>query len=151
MKLENQVTSIKISNDLHAKCIRYKSKYVWVYWKVKKTWVLGEKRDGQFLLNAIPAYTLSELGEIIPFGYLSAQDVIKIANNEWVVKIDKSKKKFDTEVDARAYYLILLLRKGVLQPDIKNTVIVTSKLVASGQETPDPNGDNLSNRTIIES
>ena len=151
MKLENQVTSVKISNDLYQQCIRCKSKYVWVFWKVKKTWVLGERKEGQFLLNSIPAYTLSELGEMIPFGYLSAQDVVKISNTEWVVRIDKSKKYYDTEVDARASHLITLLKTGEITVFQINGIIVKSKLVASGQETPDPNDDNLANRTTVKS
>lgn len=135
MNLTKQVTSIQISRVLNEKGIRNKSKHVWVFFAIAKKWDLQEKKERHFIPGAIPAYTLSELGEMFPFGDFSMQPVIKISNDCWTVpKNDNRKVSFETEVDARAFYLIRMLEKGEVTVDQINGVTVKSKVVLTAQE-----------------
>jgi hypothetical protein len=135
MNLTKQVTSIQISRVLYDKGIRNKSKHVWVFYAIAKKWDLQEKKERHFIPGAIPAYTLSELGEMFPFGDFSMQPVIKISNDCWTVpKNDNQKVSFETEVDARAFYLIRMVEKGEVSVDQINGVTVKSKVVLTAQE-----------------
>jgi hypothetical protein len=135
MNLTKQVTSIQISRVLNEKGIRNKSKHIWVFFAIAKKWDLQEKKERHFIPGAVPAYTLSELGEMFPFGDFSMQPVIKISNDCWTVpKNDNHKVSFETEVDARAFYLIRMLEKGEVSVDQINGVTVKSKVVLTAQE-----------------
>jgi hypothetical protein len=135
MNLTKQVTSIQISRVLNEKGIRNKSKHIWVFFAIAKKWDLQEKKERHFIPGAVPAYTLSELGEMFPFGDFSMQPVIKISNDCWTVpKNDNHKVSFETEVDARAFYLIRMLEKGDVSVDQINGVTVKSKVVLTAQE-----------------
>lgn len=152
MKLENQVTSIQISRVLFEKGIHQKSKNVWVFYAIAKKWELKEKKDKVFIQGAIPAYSLSELGEMLPMGNFSMQPVIKISNNLWTVpRNDNHKVSFETEVDARAFYIIRMLEKGEITRDQINNVNVKCNLVLSAQYQPESDGNNLSHKTTIQS
>ncbi|MFZ4569732.1 MAG: hypothetical protein ACOYM0_01225 [Bacteroidales bacterium] len=134
------------------KGIHQKSKSVWVFYAIAKKWALKEKKDKVFIPGAIPAYTLSELGEMLPMGNFSMQPVIKISNNLWTVpKNDNQKVSFETEVDARAFYIIRMLEKGEITRDQINGVNAKSNLVLSAQEHPVSDGNNLSHKTTIQS
>lgn len=148
MNLTKQVTSIQISRVLNEKGIRNKSKHVWVFFAIAKKWDLQEKKERHFIPGAIPAYTLSELGEMFPFGDFSMQPVIKISNDCWTVpKNDNQKVSFETEVDARAFYLIRMLEKGDVSVDQINGVPVTSKLVPAAEMVIAKAEPDISNQT----
>lgn len=130
---------------MYDKGIRHKSINIWVFYAIAKKWALKEKKEKLFVPGAIPAYTLSELGEMFPYGSFSMQPVIKINNGLWTVpKNVKSKVSFETEVDARAYHLLRLIETGEVSINQINNVIVKSNPILSGQESPEPNDDNLS-------
>jgi len=130
MKLTNLVTDLKTSKTLYYKGIRRKSNYVWVFYNIAWIWVLKENKGIYFVHGSIPAYTLSELGEMFQFGDFSMQPVIKISNNLWTVpKNDSEKVSFINEVNARAFYLIRLLEQKKVTVDQINGVLTTSKLV----------------------
>jgi hypothetical protein len=100
------------------KGIKCRSKYFWQYHKQSKKYVLKECKTFMLAVTDLPAYNLSELGEMFPFGSFSMQPVIKISSGLWTVpKNDKEKISFDTEVDARAYYLLKLIENGEVTVD----------------------------------
>ena len=60
--------------------------------------------------NLIHAYTIAELGMMIPWGFFQASPVHKMPGGFWQMhKNDGKVKNFATEVEARAWYLIDLI------------------------------------------
>ena len=85
MKPEQQVTSVKVSTELLALGIKKKSQKGWKIWHREKIYH-AELRDYSIMSGMLRAYSLSELGEMIPFGSFSANPVAKIHNGMWVLR-----------------------------------------------------------------
>jgi len=112
MKLNQIVTSPNASRNLYDIGLRRKCIYGWLYHAVTKKYVIKDFGLGKNLLRA---YTLSELGEIIPHGNFNHDPVMKISTGEWLLKSDPHASKWETEVDARAGYLYMLIKTGQLK------------------------------------
>lgn len=111
MNLEKQVTSPNASRHLNDIGLRRKCQFGWLYMAGPKRYVLKNFGLGKNLLRA---YTLSELGDIIPFGHFSTQPVIKISGGLWTLREDADKGGWETQVDALAWYLFKLIKSGEL-------------------------------------
>lgn len=63
--------------------------------------------------QGVPAWSLSEIGQMMPFGFFNQLPVMKFLGGYFKVKIDEEKElTFQTEVEARAHYLIHLIETG---------------------------------------
>ena len=66
----------------------------------------------------ISAYTIYELGEMIPWGFFQQAIVHKMPGGIWQVKLsDENPHTFKTEVEARAAYLLDLLATKQIDVD----------------------------------
>ena len=153
MSITKEVVNPNLSERLHEAGIRAKSLRIWGFYAATREWRLQLRNGNMIFRNAIAAYTLRELGEMIPFCFFSGQPVIKISNNRWEMKwYQGNKMTFETEVDARAAFLLSLLNeKEVTSDQINGIVTVIDSPVLIAQETPDPNGDNLENISEVKS
>ncbi|TSA24366.1 MAG: hypothetical protein D4R67_12025 [Bacteroidetes bacterium] len=117
MKNEFNYTFYDTSRKLHDLGIR---------WKPNKWWrvIHVNSRSRKYLLvdkllpyqQGVPAYSLSELGMIIPFGFFNEIPVVKFLGGYFKLKIEGQKElTFSTEVEARAHYLIYLIESGQAQ------------------------------------
>jgi len=113
MKLENQVTSLKLSKKLKKLGVKQESLFYWVNGKL----FLKDKDD---LVNEhISAFTASELGERLPMELPEDNDYVfetLCLSGSWVVQYNPHlhrKKVFGqvakTEANARAKMLIYLI------------------------------------------
>ncbi len=131
MKLESQVTSLKLSKRL--KTLRVKQESLW-YWVDKYgQWVLVsevyENPEWDFKNKKerknYSAFTPAELGEKLPGGEMSGTE--KTAQNEYICYVGRISSKITghkefkdkTEANARAKMLIYLREKGFID-GIKN-------------------------------
>ena len=114
---EQQVTSPNTSRYLNDIGLRRKSNLGWEYQRIAKKYVLKKFESSKGLLRA---YSLSELGDIIPFGFFSANPVIKIHNGLWTLSTEQDKGAWETQVDAMAWYLFRLVKTKQVTVDQLN-------------------------------
>ena len=115
--------------------VRLKANY---YWKK-----LGTRNDlipqskTQIGIPSIPAYSIGELGEMIPWGFFQALLCQKMPNGVWQVELsDQKLHSYYSEVEARAAYLIDLLESKQLDPDEINHPEKHSAILPSGKVAP---------------
>lgn len=136
MKIEKQVSSPKTSLRLLSKGVKLTSLYGWV--KVSgngKTHFILKKTSSEVIFRGfIHAYTLAELGEMIPWGFFQSSTVGKMPGGIWCAKSTKgSLLMFDSEVEARAMVVIDLLETKsitsdqVNHPDLQNQPVIRPK------------------------
>ena len=123
MKIELQVTSPGTSNVLKNMGVTLKSDYVYRFNPGTKRSVLypavqivpGSK-------NITHAYTIAELGMMIPWGFFQASPVAKFRGGIWTIDLkENGKHNYSYEVEARAYYLIdLIYTKQVDVKEVNN-------------------------------
>lgn len=87
------------------------------WWKLYPTQNKGKRyvlvNKLQPFQKGVPAWSLSEIGQMIPFGFFNQLPVMKFLGGYYKVKIDEKKElTFQTEVEARAHYLIHLIETG---------------------------------------
>ncbi len=129
MKLENGVCALKYSKRLRKLGVKQKSLFWYVVKESSLTkkpvgslWYWKEEFSGQEICSA---FTVAELGEMLPRLYLSSQ-VAKGEKPKWCVfpKIvaderanwgDERIVRANTEANARAKMLIHLLEKGLIK------------------------------------
>lgn len=131
MKLEDQVASLELSKRLKELGVRQESAFYWRQevvnlepeW-VLRTWHTGDERE------EISAFTVAELGEMLPVKVVEAKDDIPMYKKYWEngmrdlhsVGYESPMHKiclqeFDrTEANARSKMLIYLIEKGIVKP-----------------------------------
>lgn len=107
-----QITSPNASRHLNDIGLKRKCQFGWLFHAGTKRYVLKEFGLGRNLLRA---YTLSELGEIIPYGFFNVDPVVKITGGLWILKKEPKNGAWETEVDARAWYLFTMIKTGQLK------------------------------------
>jgi hypothetical protein len=122
MKLELQVTSLELSKRLKELGVKQESVFWWnVLFNSGETELENFQRyktsDGSPCDDSISAFTVAELGEMLPAGYASAhgKDMKWICFCEFKRSGDEGYLKHgDTEADARAQMLIYLLENKLI-------------------------------------
>ncbi len=129
MKLESQVTSLELSKRLHELGIKKKSIFVWEYFNencyavVFIPFAVVPDKFNNYKLY--PAYTVAELGEMLPSS-VASHYWLKIINwNEFDLSYEDDSFNLIAEVqdsneaNARAKMLIYLLENDLLTLEIK--------------------------------
>jgi hypothetical protein len=110
MKKEINYVSPKTAGELISRGIRWKASAYWLYNYVKG-YVLKEKIEP--FQKGYPAYTSSEIGHMIPFGFFNEMNILKLGNGYFQAKLkDEKWWTFISEAEARANYLIHLIDSG---------------------------------------
>jgi len=111
MLKEYQYTSPNTSRELKNIGICKKADYYWR--RLRNQYILVPQSKYLFGIYRIPAFSLAELGEMIPWGFFQAAIVHKMPGNIWQVKLSDGKMhNYALEVEARAWYLIDLIKNG---------------------------------------
>lgn len=132
MKLTDQVCSLKLSKKLAKLGVKQDNLFKWVKYSMNKKPMLIFIPTVKYQLEclsgeleySIPAYTVAELGEMLP-------NKVKIHNTESCLVLDRDKKTWGvayapfpdtfqeakTEADARAKLLIYLLENKIISLD----------------------------------
>ncbi len=139
MRQEIQVTGPGTSMVLQSLGIRLKSDYMWkpVQKNIfSKEFVLIKKELSTPLMKGlIHAYTIAELGIMIPWGLFQMSPVHKLPGGIWQITLKSGKiHSYATEVEARAHYLIDLINNKdvtideINHPEQQNQPVKSSKL-----------------------
>ncbi len=123
MKLENQLTNLKLSQRLEELGVKQESYFWWIDYCGKK-YEIGTKKEMKqcrifrYVQNHYSAFTVAELGEMLPNNLDDHKwelQITKVFDNTWYTSYyDKINKKYihyqaKTEADARAKMLICIL------------------------------------------
>lgn len=113
MKLENQVVSLDLSKRLKELGVKSPSNFYWDEGDGIEDRL--EYSPNHVFLELIPAYTVAELGEMLP----TLTTSWKSALGNWVCEVPPQMNEenifADTEADARAKMLIYLIENNLLQ------------------------------------
>lgn len=116
MKIENQVVSLELSKKIKELGVKQDSLFSWwcdsYAFSEKSRWmILDSKTERQGIVNGISAFTVAELGELLPEGFNSS----RYEENGWLCQASLGGKYFEekTEADARAKMLIYLLENKI--------------------------------------
>jgi hypothetical protein len=114
MKLEDQVVSLKLANKLKELGVKQESHFMWKY-DESYYLVATNSRCGTGKGIAASAFTVAELGEMLPFGIAYALVTMK-GETHWNIEVQgiKTRTVADTETDARAKMLICLIENGLI-------------------------------------
>ncbi len=119
MKLDNQVVSLKLSQELKKAGYPQEGLWRWYYDNEennRKYFIQHEMFDEDDQLICV-APTVAELGEALPIVQDMYIDHIKNAENEWIVALRKDSTRIvsfiDTEADARAKMWLYLKKEGL--------------------------------------
>lgn len=120
MKLEDQVCSLELAKRLKALGVKQESLwYWWHHWSLenKRIWSVGHNDDSDLVNEKVAAFTVAELGEMLPEFVQSGRDGIG-----WLcfkARQDYETPYFngDTEADARAKMLIHLIEQKLVKPE----------------------------------
>ncbi len=132
-----QFTSPGTSRELKNSGICKKAKYYWR--RLNNKYVLVAQN---LTLNFpgvlfIAAFSLAELGEMIPWGFFQDVIVHKMPGGIWQVKLsDGGMHSYSLEVEARGYYLIDLIRSGKVKADEINRPEKYNPVLPNGKVAP---------------
>jgi hypothetical protein len=116
MLKENQYTSPGTSRELKNAGIIKRASFYWRRLQNKYVLIPQEKTFMSFV--TIAAFSIAELGEMIPWGYFQATMVHKMPGGIWQVRLSDGKMhSFSLEVEARGYFLLDLICSGALKAD----------------------------------
>lgn len=128
MKLEQQVCSLELAKRLKELGVKQDSAFYWVSFEahdyILNQEVPGSLKERNFLLpsddsrlknypafsNNFSAFTVAELGEILPFGF-DSHKVEEHTNLGWMARYTDYRFFAATEADARAKMLIHLIER----------------------------------------
>lgn len=124
MKKELNYTSAQTSKIIAGLGIKWKASMYWQFIPGKKTFILKNKLEP--FHPGYPAYNMSELGHLIPFGYFNDMKVIKLISTYFQVQLGPDQwQTYISEVEARAHFLIYLFQSGLVKlQDTNQTVIL---------------------------
>ncbi len=114
MELSKQVTSLEISKRLKELGVKQKSLFIWVDEGFGKMPFVSDRHHGYG--GGLSAFTVAELGEMLPLGYSSWQDEKDFwycCNTIDWSKEDVSIKTAETEANARGEMIIYLIENGI--------------------------------------
>lgn len=120
MNLESQVSNKELSLRLRDLGVKQESNF---YWKISTNELCFEIRT-QSMDDWVSAFTVAELGEMLPAGiekdYSTMKIMREIGHSGWIVVYSNrlgilKKERADTEADARAKCLIYLLENGLIK------------------------------------
>lgn len=134
MKLEDQVVSLDLAKRLKELGVKQKSHFIWANggykWFVSPDHEIIRINDPGYAQPWPSAFTVAEMGEMLPPGIASFQE--RMANTQAEIKkwfcayeeeaddhgpvINPRVENADTEADARAKMLIYLIEKGMVKP-----------------------------------
>jgi hypothetical protein len=105
-----QYTSPNTSTLLKRAGLSFRSDFYWR--RLNNRWALVPRsQSGIFGVQFYPAYSISDLGLMIPWGFFQQAIVHKMPGGIWQVKLsDDRMHSFATEVEARAWYLLDLIK-----------------------------------------
>lgn len=125
MKLEVQVTNLELSKRLKELGVKQESSFYW-HRSIPvdlNDWALVRVNAGGVAMEYISAFTVAELGEMLPERYFTQKWDCKWSGYQ---EISEGKKALlpvcfesftsDTEADARARMLIYLIEQGLVKP-----------------------------------
>lgn len=120
MKLENQVVSLKLAKKLKELGFKQESHFYWVHINgaERDEWVILSKKEFSSKYNHYPAYTVAELGEMLPEKYMSGKLDNRNFNcwefDEMFMVKNYNNYQTKTEANARAKMLIYLKENNLL-------------------------------------
>ena len=117
MRKEIEFIGIDNSRKLKQAGIKVKANFYWYFPKGKPKPILIPVEKTVPFMNTLPAYSITELGMMIPWGYFQSMLIHKYPGKYFQVYIDAEWITFQTEVEARAAFLIHLLEKGDVKPE----------------------------------
>ncbi|MEI7723453.1 MAG: hypothetical protein WCK09_00255 [Bacteroidota bacterium] len=116
MKEELNYTTPKTSKEISELGIRWKASKYWAFVPGQNHFIL--KNKGEYFQKAFPAYNMTELGHMIPFGFFNEMKIHKYLNGYFKLKMSDGKwRTFTSEAEARARYLIDLITIGKVTID----------------------------------
>ena len=111
MKLEDQVCSLELSRKLKELGVKQEALFFWVD-DLDDSWVVYiGKYQGAINKSGIDAFTVSELGKMLPSFVHNFRNHTK--PNQWTCNYDEAHEVGDTEADVRAKMLIYLLENKI--------------------------------------
>ena len=111
MKKEHNYTSPPTSKIIASLGIKWKASAYWQFVPGRKIHILKDKLEP--FKTGVPAYNLTELGHMIPFGFFNQMRVLKLATTYFQVELGTDNwQTYSSEAEARAHYLIHLIRSG---------------------------------------
>ena len=128
MKLEDQACSLELAKKLKELGVKQGSLYYWfkTWWESgangwHSKWEVLHCENDHFAvkgeLERYPAYTVAELGEMLPLRHKSGQTLSLVPGERFACGCtgdDEYKQFADTEADARAKMLIYLIENNLL-------------------------------------
>jgi hypothetical protein len=114
MKIEEQVTSLELSKKL--KELGVKEESLWYWWKAGHIFVEEERYAGKQWEKLASAFTVAELGEMLPKGFNQYEDTF-YKTRTWKFRTSARGLNIEgnTEADARAKMLIYLLENRLME------------------------------------
>ena len=120
MKLEDQVTNLELSKKLKELGVKQESLFFWTLNEYNH-WVIYGWRDIENYKQTISAFTVAELGEMLPSSikvsdYFNWYFKSSKMGSGWEVHYENRSGKFfaDTEANARAKMLIYLIENKLV-------------------------------------
>lgn len=123
MKLEDQVCSLELARQLKTLGVKQESWFRWyqdgqvAHASLPSHFYISDERENQPDTEVAAAFTVAELGEMLPAGYASAHG----ADMKWFCFCEFKRspdegymKRGDTEADARAHMLIYLIENKLI-------------------------------------
>ncbi len=113
-ELEDQVVSLKLASKLKELGVKQESHFMWKY-DGNYYLVATNSRYGTGNGIAASAFTVGELGEMLPFGIAYALVTMK-RETHWNIEVQgiKTRTVADAGTDARAKTLIYLIENGLI-------------------------------------
>lgn len=146
MKIEKQVTNVEISKKIYDLGVEYPSYFFWKFIKSKcsgknhpvsehpKKFIIIRSTDMQSCDPAsmshfaklradgdlFPAYTVAELGDMLPKYVMTSKTTVHVTENEDNVRmsdivVSLSRQDLETEADGRGIALIHLIEKKIIE------------------------------------
>lgn len=116
MKKEHNYTSPETSKAISKLGIKWKASAYWQLVPGQKTYILKDKLEP--FKPGFPAYNITELGHMIPFGFFNEMKILKLLNSYFKVLIEPDQwHTYSSEAEARAHYLIHLISIGKIKVD----------------------------------
>ncbi len=117
MQIENQVCSLELAQRLKELNVKQKSLISWQHNPQENRYYLNISFMGDLGVDEIAAFTVAELGELLP----DWTESCKRMKDDWICivrhKHNNTNDHFfgETEADARAKMLIFLLENGLIK------------------------------------
>jgi len=128
MELNKQVCSLELAKQLKELRVEQESFWYWGYYEPARRWDIidsGEAENWDYPRGVFSAFTVAELGEMLPAGYISVSKIL-IVNTPIISGTSRFRVKYikddnenyeedDTEADARAKMLIYLIKEKLIK------------------------------------